>query len=85
MKEILGVKLYDIDEVATLLGVRRAAAYQYAATGRIKYQTIGGKRYVTEEAIREFIFGDDHQRKEDLKKNSGDFSGVDDGPRPFNP
>jgi excisionase family DNA binding protein len=57
MKVVLGVKLYTIEEVAKLLGVQRDTASKYIAQGRLKANIIGGRKYVTEENLKEFLLG----------------------------
>lgn len=57
MKVVLGVKLYTIEEVAKLLGVQRDTASKYIAQDRLKANLIGGRKYVTEENLKEFLLG----------------------------
>lgn len=58
MKEVLGVKLYSLKEVGTLLGVQRATASKYVSEGKLKSQTIGGNKYVSEESLKSFLLGE---------------------------
>lgn len=59
MKEVLGVKLYTLDEVGELLGVRRATVTKYVQQGKLQARTIGGYKYVTEENLKEFLHNND--------------------------
>lgn len=61
MKEVLGVKLYTIDEVGQLLGVQRPTASKYIQQGKLKARTIGGYKYVSEESIKDFLLKADGQ------------------------
>lgn len=54
-KEIIGVKLYDVNEVATLLGVTQTTARNYIKKGALKAQKIGGKSLVSEDSLKEFL------------------------------
>jgi len=54
-KVVLGVKLFTADELADLLGVGHQTARKYISEGRIEAQTIGGKKFVSEESIKRFL------------------------------
>ena len=55
--EIMGVKLYNLREVAEKLGVSYLTAKNYHSRGRIKGQRIGRSIMVTEDEIRRFVEG----------------------------
>ena len=58
-KEVLGVKLYSTKEVSELLGITITTTIKYISQGKIKSRMIGGRRYVTEENLKEYVLGDD--------------------------
>lgn len=55
MKEVLGVKLYTLNEVGELLGVQRQTASKYIQQGKLKARVIGGVKYVSEENLKNFL------------------------------
>lgn len=64
MKEIEGVKLYDLAEVAEKLGVAERTVLYYLANGkygrgiqRLYGQKIGKRWYISEDNIRRFLEG----------------------------
>ncbi|MCL2427405.1 MAG: helix-turn-helix domain-containing protein [Oscillospiraceae bacterium] len=57
MKTVLDVNLYDIKEVAELLGVSKSTVHNYLKFDRLEAQKIGGKLYCTEESIKAFLNG----------------------------
>jgi len=57
MKTVLGVKLYDVKEVAALLEVSKSTIHNYLKSDRLEAQKIGGKLYCTEDAIKTFLNG----------------------------
>lgn len=59
MKVVLGVKLYTIKEVSELLGIQTQTTSKYIAQRRIKAQTIGGMKYISEENLKEFLLSSD--------------------------
>ncbi len=64
MKEILGIKLYTTTEVGELLGVQPQTISKYVADGRLKARVIGGKKYVSEEGLKEFLLSTDKAHNE---------------------
>lgn len=58
MKEVLGVKLYTLEEVGQLLGVRKTAITKYLNEGTLKARTIGGQKYVSEASLKSFVMND---------------------------
>lgn len=58
-KEVLGVKLYSTKEVSELLGITITTTIKYISQGKIKSRMIGGRRYVTEENLKEYVLGND--------------------------
>ena len=61
MKEILGVKLYSLAEVGEMLGVQRATASKYIQEGKLRARTIGGRKFVSEDSLRDFLNNTDHK------------------------
>lgn len=61
MKEVLGIKLYTLEEVGLLLGVQRPTASKYIQQGRLRARTIGGHKYVSEENLRDFLLNTDQK------------------------
>ena len=59
MKIILGVKLYTIEEVGELLGTQSQTVSKYIQHGRLKARVIGGRKYVSEENLKEFVMSAD--------------------------
>lgn len=59
MKVVLGVKLYTIKEVSELLGIQSQTTSKYITQGKIKAQTIGGMKYVSEENLKDFLCSSD--------------------------
>lgn len=55
MKVVLGVKLYNKQETAELLGVIPATVTLYEKQGRLKSTMIGGRKYYSEEFLKEFL------------------------------
>jgi predicted transcriptional regulator len=59
MKEIAGIRLYDVKEVSGLLGVSVASVRTYMKREKnsLRSQMIGHKLYITEGSIKEFLNG----------------------------
>lgn len=55
MKEILGIKLYSIGEVGTLLGVTNQTIAKYIREGKLSARTIGKRYFVSEENLKKFV------------------------------
>ena len=55
--EIMGVRLYNLREVAEKLGVSYLTAKTYHAKGRFKGQRIGRSILVTEDELQRFVNG----------------------------
>jgi len=67
MKEVLGVKLYDINEVAGILSVTTTSIHNYIKKGLLAGQKIGGRWFISEENIKIFVSGSNNgggQKKE---------------------
>lgn len=58
-KDVLGVKLFSTKEVSEMLGITQTTTIKYINQGKIKARMIGGKRYVTEESLKEYVLGSD--------------------------
>lgn len=56
-KVVLDVKLYSTREVADLLGVTPVTITKYVKEGRMEANFIGGKRYISEENLKQFLLG----------------------------
>lgn len=54
-KNVLGVKLYNVKEVAELLGVTPETARNYIKDGRLNAKKIGVRYYVSEERLKAFL------------------------------
>jgi len=57
MKTVLGVNLYDLKEVAELLSVTTTTIHNYIKAGSLDARKIGGRWYVAEETIKQFVSG----------------------------
>lgn len=62
MIEVVGVKLYSVEDVSQMMGVGKYSVYQYFSKKGLKSRKISGKRYVTEENLREFLMSDESKR-----------------------
>lgn len=60
MKDILGVKLYNTEDAATLLGVQRSTICLYIQQGRLQAHTIGKRKYITQENLIAFLQGNNN-------------------------
>jgi len=58
MKEILGIKLYNTEETAKMLGVTELTVRNYFNSGKMMGQKIGGALYFSEQNIKGFLHGD---------------------------
>lgn len=56
-KVILDIKLYTVEEVAEMLGISYQTCNKYIGEGRMAYQVMGGKRYISEQNIKDFLMG----------------------------
>lgn len=56
-KVILGIKLYSFQEVADLLGVTTTTITKYTKQG-LKYQVIGGSKYVSEGNLKKYLLSE---------------------------
>lgn len=54
-KIILGVELYELNEVAEMLGVSIQTMRSYVRKGTIKTTLIGRSKYITTETLRKFL------------------------------
>jgi len=57
MRSVLGVNLYDLREVAEMLGVSYSTVRNYIKESKLEALKIGSKLYVNEENIKGFISG----------------------------
>jgi len=56
--EILGLKLYSVDEIAEMLKSTKPTIRAYFREGKIKGQKITGKWYTTEDNLKKYLIGD---------------------------
>lgn len=54
-KQIGGLTLYDVAELAEALDVQERTIREYLKSGKLKGRKMAGKWYVTEEALREYF------------------------------
>ncbi|OQA07848.1 MAG: Helix-turn-helix domain protein [Firmicutes bacterium ADurb.Bin373] len=57
-KEIMGNKVFTVEETAKLFNVTRRTIQSYIKDGKIKGQKIGGMWYFTEETLQAFVRGE---------------------------
>lgn len=57
MKEILGINLYNYEEVAALLGIHQTSVTRYVKEGRLSSTMIGKVKYISEQEIKNFVLG----------------------------
>lgn len=57
MKEVLGINLYNYEEVAALLGIHQTSVTRYVKEGRLQSTMIGKVKYIAEEEIKNFVLG----------------------------
>ena len=55
MKEIFGVKHYDIKETADILGISSTSVLNYIKAGMMKAAKVGGRWLVKEEDIKAYL------------------------------
>jgi len=49
--------VYDVKECAEMLNISQQTVRKYVKNGSLKGQKVGGKQYVTEDTIKEFLKG----------------------------
>lgn len=57
MKEVLGINLYNYEEVAALLGIHQTSVTRYVKEGRLSSTMIGKVKYISEQEIKNFVLG----------------------------
>jgi len=55
MKEIFGVKHYDIKETAEMLGISTTSVQNYIKSGNMKAAKVGGRWLLKEEDIKVYL------------------------------
>jgi excisionase family DNA binding protein len=55
MKQLGSLKLYDVEELASLLDVQEKTIRAYLRDGKLKGRKIARKWYIPEEAIQEYF------------------------------
>ena len=63
MKRFGDIKLYDVQEIAKAFDMTPQSVRKYLKEGRIKARKVGTRWYATEEAIREFLLGEQTEDK----------------------
>ena len=65
MKEIFGVKHYDVKETAEILGISSTSVQNYIKAGNMKAAKVGGRWLVKEEDIKIYLdnASTDHGKK----------------------
>jgi len=63
MKRFGDIKLYDVQEIARIFDMTPQSVRKYFKEGRIKARKVGTRWYVTEEAMREFLLGEQTEDK----------------------
>ena len=58
MLEIVGVTLYDVKDLANLLGLHEKTIRALLRTGQLEGKKLAKKWYVTEESLKRFIQSD---------------------------
>lgn len=55
MIKIGNVTAYDLEDLCKKFGARPDTMRRYLSSGKMRYQKVGKKRFVTEKSIREFL------------------------------
>ncbi len=63
MKQFGDIKFYDVQEIARIFDMTPQSIRKFIREGRIKGRKVGTRWYVTEEAIREFLLGEQTEDK----------------------
>ena len=63
MKQFGDIKFYDAQEIARIFDMTPQSIRKFFKTGRIKASKLGTRWYVTEEAMREFLLGEQAEDK----------------------
>ena len=63
MKQFGDIKFYDVQEIARIFDMTPQSVRKYFKEGRIKARKVGTRWYVTEEAMREFLLGEQTEDK----------------------
>jgi len=63
MKQFGDIKFYDVQEIAKAFDMTPQSVRKYFKEGRIKARKVGTRWYVTEEAMREFLLGEQTEDK----------------------
>ena len=64
MKEVLGIKLFNYDEVAAMLGVHPSTILRYVKEQRLSAKMIGRTKYISEPELKKFILGEEAKAEE---------------------
>ena len=63
MKEIEGIKLYEVPDLVKILDLSRLTIQGYLRAGKIKGVKVGKQWCITEENLRDFLSGNTIPRK----------------------
>lgn len=55
MRQIGDLKLYTVDELAALMGIRPKTIREYLKTGKLHGRKMAGRWYITEDAIAAYF------------------------------
>jgi len=69
MKEIQGMKFYDVDDLVEILDLTKLTVRNYIRKGKIKGKRIGKKYYVNQEQLTDFLKSSDDYMKFDEEGN----------------
>jgi excisionase family DNA binding protein len=56
-RQILGITIYPLKEIAAMLNVTTMTMHNYIKQGKLPARKVGGAYYITEENLKEFISG----------------------------
>jgi len=62
MKNISGMKLYEVEDLVKMLKVSRVTVQAYLRAGRIRGVKIGKRWHVTDSNLRDFLTGNAKER-----------------------
>lgn len=67
-KVIMGIKMLTYGDVQEMLGVSRVALLKYINEGGLQCRTIGARRYIAEDNLREFLLSSDAKKNPEASK-----------------
>lgn len=63
MRQLGDIRAYDVQEIAKIFDMTPQSIRKFLKEGRIKGRKFGTRWYVTEEAMRNFLMGEDNDSK----------------------